>query len=89
METFHTEKERDEAVATAISLCLDDGWSEGVEQIVSGYLTHTCEKINVVNRPPQLPIEASDEVDGVWWAEGINYCCSYKMTLIDEERSKS
>lgn len=86
MAVFHTAAERDEAVKMEVEACNDgDGWTQGVGDIVSGYITHTCVQSNKILRPPLLSINEGAEIDGIWWAKGIDYYCDFKMQAIDDE----
>ncbi|QDX21414.1 hypothetical protein FP568_09220 [Pandoraea pnomenusa] len=83
---FKTDAERDAAHRSAIEGYLDDGWSEEVESVVSGIVTHKTVECNVEHAPPRC--EAHPEQDGddcsecAAWNEWPNheydYTCSYK-----------
>ena len=83
---FRTEEERDEAAKYLIGGYLDDGWNESVEQIICGEITHTCEKVNVVNRPPEDEIdEDGHDSEGDYWTEEWEYKCDYQMIKLGDQ----
>lgn len=51
LETFDTEAQREKAHAEAIEPYLDDGWSEEVENVVSGVITHVTLKNTIAPNP--------------------------------------
>ena len=83
---FKTDAERDSAHRSAIEGYLDDGWSEEVESVVSGIVTHITVECNIEHAPPRC--EAHPEQDGddcsecAAWNEWPNheydYTCSYE-----------
>lgn len=74
---------RDKAKENIIQAYLDDGWDDTVEQIVAGEVTHTCQKINVVPRPPEHEIdEGGEDLDGMFWDESWSYRCDYDLLPI-------
>jgi hypothetical protein len=48
---FSTEVARDAAMAEAIAAWCDEGWSEEVEQIFAGVVSHTVEQCDVQKKP--------------------------------------
>ena len=77
---------RDEAATYIIEAYLDDGWHEGVEQIICGELTHTCEKVDVIPRPPEDEIdEDGHDEDCNYWADEYDYICNYKMVKLEDK----
>lgn len=77
---FESAEARDAAKDDIIRAYLDDGWDETVEQVVAGVLTHTCEKINVVPRPPEDQINENGlDQDGDHWEPDWAYRCDYDL----------
>lgn len=77
---FSTTEERDAAAAEAIELYCDDGWSEEVENVVAGEITHAATKCNVRTRPK--PEDLDDEgfdKDGNSWPPEWDEICSYEL----------
>ena len=79
---FKSEAERDAAAKDAINAYkdLDNGWSEEVEGLCMGEVTHVCTQTNVVNRPlaESLNSDGYDE-DGEYWGPDIELRCGYEM----------
>ncbi|VVE54173.1 hypothetical protein [Pandoraea terrigena] len=83
---FKSDAERDAAHKSAIEGYLDDGWSEEVDSVVSGIVTHKTVKCNVEPRPescaehPENDGENCDACEA--WNEypdhEFDYCCSYE-----------
>jgi len=80
---FSDEKERDDFAADLIQEYLQDGWGEGVEDVVTGVLTHTAEKTNVRYRKDQIINEEGCDGEGIWWDEDWDYTCNYELTSLD------
>lgn len=77
---FKSAEARDEAKENIIQSYLDDGWDETVEQVVAGEVTHTCQKINLVPRPPEDQIdEKGCDRDGEYWEPNWDYRCEYDL----------
>jgi len=75
---------RDAAKDGIIQSYLDDGWDEEVEQVIAGEVTHTCEKVNVEQRPEQVDEDGHAE-DGTYWAEEWSYKCDYDLLPLAAE----
>ena len=87
MMFFDTEAERDKAMSDAIAAWSDDGWSEEVENICAGVVTHTVEKCDVQNRPERCTEHEDQEEpdcdqcgENQDWVYGgdVDYICNYK-----------
>jgi hypothetical protein len=77
---FRSPEDRDAAREDIIQLYLDDGWSEEVEQVVAGEVTHTCEKVGVVHRPEAVELDAEGcDSEGTYWGEDYTYRCNYDL----------
>lgn len=75
---FRSPEDRNKAAEEVISAYLDDAWSEEVEQVIAGEITHTCEKINIVQRPDEVDDDGIDG-EGDFWAEEWDYKCDYGL----------
>jgi hypothetical protein len=79
---FKSEADRAVAVKTAIDAYkdVDNGWSEEVELLCMGEVTHVCTQTNIVNRPlaEELDKEGCDK-DGEYWGSDIELRCNYEM----------
>ncbi|MRT30838.1 hypothetical protein [Herbaspirillum sp. CAH-3] len=73
-EIFNTEEERDAAAKDAIMDHLSDGWSEEVENIVCGVITHEATKVDVRHRPAEGTPEYDD-----WPDHSFDEICNYEM----------
>jgi|GEM_PF-1701424 len=77
---FRTAEDRDAAADGIIQSYLDDGWDEEVENVIAGEVTHTCEKVNVTDRPPEDEIDGEGhDQNGDYWAEEWGYKCNYEL----------
>ncbi|ANC46290.1 hypothetical protein [Pandoraea pnomenusa] len=83
---FKTDAERDAAHKSAIEWYLDDGWSEEVNSVVSGIVTHKTVKCNVQQRPESCvehPEHDGDNCDACdawneWPNHEFDYTCGYE-----------
>ena len=63
----------------------DDGWSEEVEQIKSGKITHVCSQCDKKERPSESELDEDGyDVDGIKWGRGFDFYCDYKLVEIDD-----
>lgn len=89
---FSTETERDAAMKEAIAAWCDEGWSEEVDQIFSGVVTHTVEKCDVQTKPqpcaahPDHDYGDNDCEACIAWDEFPNHefdeVCNYKPVAL-------
>lgn len=82
-EYFATEAERDAAANEAIQACLDDGWAEGVEDIIAGKVTHTTKQIDVIHKPEVVDENGYDAVNDMHWVD-YDTVCNYILEPIKE-----
>lgn len=76
---FKSAEDRDKASEWIINQYLDDGWSESVEQVVAGELSHTCEQINVRNKPDAADLDEDGcDGEGQHWGE-FDTICNYAL----------
>jgi len=79
---FKSEQARAEAAEEAINAYkdLDNGWSEEVECLLMGEVTHLCTQANVVERPPAEDLdEEGCDGEGSYWGPDIEKRCDYEM----------
>ncbi|MCX4154956.1 MULTISPECIES: hypothetical protein [Paraburkholderia] len=89
---FGTESARDAAMKEAIAAWCDEGWSEEVEQIFSGVVTHTVEQCDVQKKPqpcgahPDHDYGDNDCEACIAWDEFPNHefdeVCNYKPVAL-------
>ena len=84
IEFFNTVEERDAVAEIRIRNWLDEGWSEEVEGVVAGEVTHAATKGDVVKRPDDSELDADlmDE-NGNYWDNDYEEMCNYKMLPIN------
>lgn len=76
MTCYSTAEERDAGHAEAIANYLDDTWSDGVENIMSGVVTHTTEQTNLQTKPADGTPEARE------WNFHGDTICDYVATAL-------
>ena len=84
MVYYRSAEDRDADAEEAISGYLDDGyWSEEVENVCVGEVTHIASEVNRVNRPDddQIDEDGCDE-SGRYWNQDIDYICNYELLPI-------
>ena len=60
---FKTAEERDAASRDVIAAHCDECWSEEVERVVAGEVTHQAVKTNIQHRPKQESFETVEEFE--------------------------
>ncbi|QDX22160.1 hypothetical protein FP568_13435 [Pandoraea pnomenusa] len=83
---FKTDAERHAAHKSAIAGYLDDGWSEEVDSVVSGIVTHKTVKCNEEQAPSRCethPEQDGDDCDACtawneWPNHDFDFTCSYE-----------
>jgi hypothetical protein len=82
---FKSEAERDEHIKKCIRgyMSDSDGWSDEVESVCAGEVTHIIKKTNIVPRPSDEEID-EDGVDGEgnWWDTDWLEMCNYELEEI-------
>ncbi|MFA0157026.1 hypothetical protein [Vibrio sp. 10N.261.46.A3] len=88
-EYFATELEAKEKAESDINYCLDEVWSEEVENIIVGKATLTTQKVNVEARPDDSALdEDMCDLDGYYWPENITHRCGYEpLPMTNKELS--
>ena len=76
-ETYATKEECEKEANELIQSYLQDGWDEGVENVVSGIITHKATQTDREEKPEELDDEECDE-EGVYWGY-FDYRCNYKL----------
>jgi hypothetical protein len=83
MTFYRTAAERDEAAELTIAAYLDDGcWSEEVERVCAGEVTHTAQVLNKTMRPDDLDEEGFDG-EGTYWEPDMEWRGNYKLEPIE------
>lgn len=76
---FPTAEERDAASKKIIAAYSDhEGWSEEVEQVIAGEVTHKATACYIQQRPATLDENGCDEA-GVYWDVEAEIRCNYKL----------
>lgn len=78
---YRTCEDRDAAAKTQIEAYLNDGWSEDVEYVSAGEVTHFAQCLNKEMRPDDLDEDGCDE-DGEDWSDGAEWRGWYKLEPI-------
>jgi hypothetical protein len=81
MMFFRSLEDRDKAAEESISEYkdVDSGWSEDVESLLMGEVTHICTQVDVIHRPPADELDEGCDGSGLYWPEDIALFCDYKM----------
>ena len=85
---FKTLEERDAAAQDMIDLHCDDGWSEEVDQIIAGEITHHTIAHNVNACPKREDFDSDEDYESAESEYGNTdypYRCSYKLAPLDEK----
>lgn len=77
---FATEEDRDKYSQQIIELFLDDRWSEEVENLIAGKVTHKAAQTNREDRPADSDLDEENYTkDGDYWPEDMDYRCGYSL----------
>ena len=81
---FKDETERESYAKTSIDEYNggDEGWSEDVEFLCAGTVTHIVTKTNAKKRPDELDEDGCAE-DGTWWDEAWEETCNYELLPVE------
>ena len=79
--TCNTKQEQKEIADSIIDYYInDDGiWDENIEGIISGVITKTATKCDVIHRENVEIDEDGFDEDGRYWLKEFNYFCRYEM----------
>jgi hypothetical protein len=78
MMFFRTEADRDAAAEEAIAGHLDEHWSEEIEHVCCGVVTHFAQCLDKTERPEDLDEENCDG-EGSYWPDDMGWRGNYKM----------
>ena len=78
---FETEQEAKANAQQSVDLSLDEFWSEDVDRICYGRVTHAATQVNRSDRPESLDEEGYDE-DGEYWPADCEFKCNYELLPI-------
>lgn len=79
IDFYDTQEQALDAAKSAIDGYLDDGWGEGVDQIVVGVVTHESTQTNLIKREGELDEDGHDEAGEYWGNPDWTYRCDYEM----------
>lgn len=82
MVYFRSAEERDAAAEDAIQDYVGDGWSEEVERVAAGEVTHVATQTDRVDRQGALDEDGNDEAGEYWGSDEFEHKCSYKLLPI-------
>ncbi|MDH4602501.1 hypothetical protein [Pseudomonas syringae] len=86
---FRSAAERDQAMDWVVQTYLDDEWSEEVEQIVAGEVTHSCQSVGVQNRPRAELLDKNNcDSEGNHWGS-FAFRCNYELLPLAPKSSMS
>lgn len=85
---YRSVEDRDKAAQEAIDMYLDEGWSEGVDDIIAGEVTHHTVARNVEKRPIREDFDsdegfivADEEFD---LPSEFTYKCNYELAPLSD-----
>jgi hypothetical protein len=78
MVFFETEKEARADAQRCVDLSLDEFWSEDVDRICYGRVTHAATQVDRIDRPESLDEDGHDE-DGEYWPSDCEFKCNYEL----------
>jgi len=81
MMYFKSKEDREMCVRETINWYLEDDWSEEVEEICMGEVTHVVQAVNVLTRPDDVDEEGCDG-SGLYWPEDVETMCDYDMVEV-------
>jgi len=80
MTYYRFREERDAAGARAIEQYLDDGWSEDVEMVSAGEVTHYAQVLNKTMRPSTDDLDEEEcDGEGTPWPDGMAWRGTYTL----------
>lgn len=84
---YKTAEERNDASDDVIRLHLDDGWSEDVDQVIAGEITHHTIMRAVEVAPKREDYNSDEEYDDAASEFGCSDCdykCNYELAPLDD-----
>lgn len=82
---FRSPQARDEFAASVIPDYMDgDNWTESVDQVCCGVVTHLSTEVDRQERPDDLD-EEGIAGDGTYWDSDCTHRCNYKMLPLPSE----
>lgn len=86
---FRSAAERDQAMDWVVQTYLDDEWSEEVEQIVAGEVSHSCQSVGRENRPSAELLDKNNcDPEGNHWGN-FEFRCNYELLPLTPESAMS
>lgn len=68
-----------------INCFLDDSWSEGVDDVMVGKITHVTKMVNKVEKPTDIDEDGYSKSVGIVWNKNWDYMCDYVLDEVDSE----
>jgi hypothetical protein len=81
---YRTQEDRDAAANIAVATYLDGSWSEDVELVAAGEVTHIVQCLDKVLRPADLDEEGCDGA-GDYWADEWEWTGNYTMEPLPDD----
>lgn len=85
---FKSAEERNSAAEEMVATYLQDGWEEGVDQIVAGEITHHVVAKNVQIKPAREAFETDEDFEAAldeYWPKDFDCCCSYVLADLSDK----
>ena len=81
---FKTQEERDEYAKSEISEYLQDGeWSEDVEGVCAGVVSHSAQPYDVLRPEGEIDEEGYDEAGEGPWESEDDLRCNYRLSPVE------
>ena len=84
IELCETKEEALSKAQKAVDFCFDECWSDEVEQICVGTITHRAKQTDLMFKPQKLDEDMFSE-DGEHWPEDCESKCNYSIEPIDPQ----
>ncbi len=84
IEICETKEEALSKAQKAVDFCFDECWSDEVEQICVGTITHRAKQTDLMFKPQKLDEDMFSE-DGEHWPEDCESKCDYSIEPIDPQ----
>lgn len=84
IEICETKEEALSKAQKAVDFCFDECWSDEVEQICVGTITHRAKQTDLMFKPQKLDEDMFSE-DGEHWPEDCESKCDYSIEPVDPQ----
>lgn len=85
---FKSAEERNSAAEEMVATYLQDGWEEGVDQIVAGEITHHVVAKDVQIKPAREAFETEEDFQAAlddYPHQDFDFCCSYVLADLSDK----